>query len=63
MATRKKEKLSARERVLARACAVANEDPEVRAIEKEFDAITDNKAISPSQLRAVEDGVRAILEL
>src|SRR5579859_1053017 len=36
-----KEKLSARERILARACAIANEDPEVRAIEKEFDAITD----------------------
>ena len=36
-----KEKLSARDRVLARACEIANQDPEVRAIEKEFDAISD----------------------
>jgi hypothetical protein len=35
------EKLSARERQLAAACKAANEDPEVRAIEEEFDAITD----------------------
>ena len=35
------EKLSARERLLVEACRTANNDPEVRAIEKEFDAITD----------------------
>lgn len=35
------EKLSARERLLVEACRIANEDPEVRAIEEEFDAITD----------------------
>ena len=35
------EKLSARDRRLVEACRVANRDPEVRAIEKEFDAITD----------------------
>lgn len=41
-----KEKLSTRDRVLARACAIANEDPEVRAIEQEFDAITDETDLS-----------------
>jgi len=35
------EKLSARDRLLLEACQVANSDPEVRAIEKEFDAITE----------------------
>ncbi|HXY25015.1 MAG TPA: hypothetical protein VEI73_10220 [Candidatus Acidoferrum sp.] len=35
------EKLSARDRVLVESCAAANADPEVRAIEKEFDAITE----------------------
>jgi hypothetical protein len=35
------EKLSARDRLLVEACRTANHDPEVRAIEKEFDAITD----------------------
>jgi hypothetical protein len=38
------EKLTARERVLIEACKTANSDPEVRAIEKEFDAITDEAA-------------------
>jgi hypothetical protein len=38
------EKLSARDRVLIDACKAANNDPEVRAIEKEFDAITDEAA-------------------
>jgi hypothetical protein len=38
------EKLTARERVLIEACKTANKDPEVRAIEKEFDAITDEAA-------------------
>ena len=35
------EKLTARDRLLIDACRTANSDPEVRAIEKEFDAITD----------------------
>ena len=35
------EKLTARDRLLVEACRTANSDPEVRAIEKEFDAITD----------------------
>jgi hypothetical protein len=35
------EKLTARDRLLIEACRTANSDPEVRAIEKEFDAITD----------------------
>src|SRR6266849_10893317 len=35
-----REKLSARDRLLVHACRIANNDPEVRAIEKEFDAIT-----------------------
>jgi len=38
------EKLSARDRHLVEACRIANNDPEVRAIEKEFDAITDEAA-------------------
>lgn len=38
------EKLTARERVLIEACKTANSNPEVRAIEKEFDAITDEAA-------------------
>jgi hypothetical protein len=35
------EKLSTRDRLLVEACRAANDDPEVRSIEKEFDAITD----------------------
>jgi hypothetical protein len=35
------EKLSARDRLLVEACRVANNDSEVRAIEKEFDAFAD----------------------
>ncbi|HEV1995247.1 MAG TPA: hypothetical protein VGR03_13035 [Candidatus Acidoferrum sp.] len=35
------EKLSARDRKLVEACRIANNDTEVRAIEKEFDAITE----------------------
>jgi hypothetical protein len=35
------EKLTARDRQLIEACKAANGDPEVREIEKEFDAITD----------------------
>ncbi len=34
------QKLSERDRQLIRACEIANQDPEVRAIEKEFDAIS-----------------------
>jgi hypothetical protein len=40
------EKLSARDRLLVEACRTANNDPEVRAIEKEFDALTDEGAES-----------------
>jgi len=40
------EKLSERDRVLVEACEAANNDPEVRDIEKEFDAITDEAAES-----------------
>ena len=35
------QKLQERERELMRACEVANRDPEVLAIEKEFDAISE----------------------
>src|ERR1700685_210592 len=35
------EKLSARDRLLVEACQVANDNSEVRAIEKEFDALAD----------------------
>jgi hypothetical protein len=38
------EKLSARDRHLVQACRIANNDPEVRAIEKEFDATTEEAA-------------------
>src|SRR6267143_6551931 len=38
------EKLSARDRHLVQACRIANNDPEVRAIEREFDAITEEAA-------------------
>ena len=38
------EKLTAHDRALMDACKAANNDPEVRAIEKEFDAITDEAA-------------------
>lgn len=35
------QKLQERDRQLIRACEVANRDPEVQAIEKEFDAISE----------------------
>src|SRR5438067_1516218 len=35
-----REKLAQRDRELIRACEIANRDPEVRAIEEEFDAIS-----------------------
>jgi hypothetical protein len=35
------EKLAEREQRLIRACEIANQDPEVREIEQEFDALTD----------------------
>ncbi len=35
------QKLSERERQLIRACEVANQDPEIIAIEREFDALSD----------------------
>lgn len=38
------EKLTARDQLLIEACKAANSDPEVRAIEKEFDAIADEAA-------------------
>ncbi|HEY6269873.1 MAG TPA: hypothetical protein VIX11_16355 [Candidatus Acidoferrum sp.] len=38
------EKLSARDRHLVEACRIANNDTEVQAIEKEFDAITEEAA-------------------
>ena len=38
------EKLTAREKALIEACKITNSDPEVRAIEKEFDAITEETA-------------------
>jgi hypothetical protein len=44
LATALNEKLSARDRQLVEACRIANNDPEVRAIEKEFDAITEKAA-------------------
>ena len=34
-------KLNAREKRLIRACEIANNDPEMREIEKEFDALMD----------------------
>jgi len=37
-------RVPARDRHLAEACRIANNDPEVRAIEKEFDAITEEAA-------------------
>jgi hypothetical protein len=40
------EKLTARERLLIESCKTANDDPEVRAIEKEFEAIT-GEAVEP----------------
>src|SRR5580704_15308762 len=40
------EKLTARDRLLIESCRTANNDSEVRAIEKEFDAITD-EAVEP----------------
>ena len=38
------QKLAERDRQLVRACEIANRDPEVRAIEKEFDAISNEIA-------------------
>ena len=38
------EKLAQREKRLIRACEIVNEDPEVKEIEKEFDALTDEIA-------------------
>ncbi len=38
------EKLSARDRHLAEACRIANNDTEVRAIENEFDSLTEEAA-------------------
>jgi ubiquinone biosynthesis protein UbiJ len=35
------EKLAERERRLIRACEIANDDPQVRQIEREFDNLTD----------------------
>jgi hypothetical protein len=35
------EKLAEREKRLIRACEIANQDPDVREIEREFDALTD----------------------
>ncbi len=35
------EKLTERDRELVRACEIANQDPEVAAIEKEFDSLPD----------------------
>jgi hypothetical protein len=35
------EKLAEREKRLILACEIANQDPQVRAIEQEFDALTD----------------------
>jgi len=35
------EKLSQREKRLIRACEIVNADPDVRAIEEEFDALND----------------------
>jgi hypothetical protein len=35
------ERLAEREKRLIRACEIANQDPELREIEKEFDALTD----------------------
>jgi hypothetical protein len=40
------EKLSERDRLLVESCRAANVDPEVREIEKEFDAIADEAAES-----------------
>jgi hypothetical protein len=44
LATALNEKLSARDRQLVESCQIANKDTEVRAIEKEFDAITEEAA-------------------
>jgi ubiquinone biosynthesis protein UbiJ len=35
------DKLAEREKRLVRACEIANQDPEVREIERDFDALTD----------------------
>lgn len=35
------EKLAEREQRLIRACEIANQDPDVREIERDFDALTD----------------------
>jgi hypothetical protein len=38
------DKLAEREKRLIRACKIANQDPKVREIEREFDALTDEIA-------------------
>jgi len=35
-----REKLSERDPLLVQACKIANDDPDIRAIEKDFDAVT-----------------------
>ena len=35
-----REKLSVRDRLLVQACNIANDDPDVRTIEEDFDALT-----------------------
>ncbi len=40
------QKLAERDRQLIRACEIANQDPEVQAIEKEFDSFSDEIAES-----------------
>ena len=44
VATALAEKLAQREKRLIRACEIVNEDPEVKEIEKEFDALKDEIA-------------------
>lgn len=43
------QKLAERDQQLIRACEVANRDPEVRTIEGEFDAISQNNHLTPGQ--------------
>jgi len=51
------EKLAERDERLIRACEIANRDPELRKVEREFDAIRDE---IPA---AWEDALQEILEL
>ena len=46
------QKLQERERKLIRACEIANHDPEVKAIEKEFDAISEEFPEPGSETKA-----------